>query len=386
VVHGDQVVTVGTHAVIGVDLGTGRQAWSLDRSGGPIAMPAIATVKGKPAVLFTDGSTKPGAALVAVALSDRTELWRAALKASSRSGIAVEGGTAYLADDDGNVYAIALSDGSVSWTGTTLGEVQAPPAVADGRVFVTGRDTQNQHSELVAFDAATGRRLWVYAPSVAGSTSSGPSVADGAVITGFADRSIHAFSAQDGIERWSHLALSLFSPATAPAAGPDGAYLIDVAGGLYRLDPATGRRLWDYQLNDLVVRSAPVVSGNAVLVGLNDGQLAAVDRSSADLVWESRPSPGLIGPIAVTGDTIVASKGGHAPGLVAFAHDDQGTLLSVPSPTRLKPVELFGTYAIAAAIVLAIFLLPGRLAATRIGPPSWEAWEDVEDGHDEGAP
>ncbi|HEX9123350.1 MAG TPA: PQQ-binding-like beta-propeller repeat protein [Actinomycetota bacterium] len=386
VVQGGTVVTVGTTAVYGVDLATGRQVWKLDRTGGPLAMPAVASVGGRTVLLFTDGTKDAGVGLVAVSLKDRTELWRTALKAPSRSGIAVDGATAFVADDDGNVYAVSVSDGSITWTAKTLGDVLAPPAVAGGRVFVAGRDTVNQRAQLLALDEASGRKDWEFTPSVAGSTGSAASVADGTVVAGAADRSIHAFSAEDGTERWSRLALSLFSPVTAPAVTSDGVYAVDVSGGLYRLDPATGARVWDYQFNQLVVRSAPVVSRGTVLVGLNDGRLVAVDTTSGNLVWQSDPSPGLIGPIALTPNLVVASKGGNDAGLVAYVHDPSATLLDVPSPTRLDAGRLFGNYAIAFVIVLALLLVPIRLASNRIGPPAWEAWEGLDADEEGEAP
>jgi outer membrane protein assembly factor BamB len=380
---GGTVLAVGTTGVYGVDLRTGRQLWQTPRVEGPLAMPAVASTDGGTAVLFTAGSGA-GAGLVAVALKDRAQLWRTSLDASSRSGVTVDGGRAFVADDQGKVYAISVADGSVEWTAKTLGHVLAPAAVAGGRVFVTGRDVDNQRAEIVALDEQSGDVVWRFTPSVAGSTGSAPAVADGSVVAGVADRAVHALSAADGAERWTRLALSLFSPANAPAVAPDGVYAVDASGGLYRLDPATGERLWDYQFNQLVVRSSPVVSGSSVLVGLNDGRIVAVDASSGNLVWQSIATPGLIGPIALAGDVLVASKGGRQAGLVAYVHDPSGAPIDVPSPTRLDPGRLFGTYAIAFVIVLAVVLIPTRLASRRVGLPTWEAWEDVDEEGDAG--
>ncbi len=377
-VRGGTAFAVGTTAIYAVDLGTGRQRWQVDRSGGPLAMPAVASVEGRSILLFTEAGDDGRGALVAIALKDRTELWRIPLDAPSRSGVTVDGERAFVVDDDGTVSAVALDDGSVAWTAETLGEVLAPVAVADGRVFVTSRDTDGQRAELVAMDEDGGEVAWRFTPSVAGSSGSAPAVVDGSVVAGVADRSVHALAAADGAERWSRLALSLFSPANAPAVTADAVYAVDVSGGLYRLDVATGTRVWDHQFNQLVVRSSPVVSGGSVLVGLNDGRLVAVDAASGNLVWQSAPSAGLVGPIALAGDTLVASKGGRQAGLVAWVHDPDGTLVDVPSPTRLDLGRLFGTYAIAFVIVLGVVLLPARLAARRVGPPAWEAWEDVD--------
>ncbi|HXF72316.1 MAG TPA: PQQ-binding-like beta-propeller repeat protein, partial [Actinomycetota bacterium] len=155
------------------------------------------------------------------------------------------------------------------------------------------------------------------------------------------------------------------------AAYADGdAFVSDIAGQVYRLDGETGRREWDHALNDLVVRSSPVVVGGAVLLGLNDGRLVALDAAGGDLVWQGEATPGLVGALAVTPDLVVAVKGGARARLVAYVHDPAGTLLRIPSPTELdlgrQLLLALGSVALVAAAVVAL----GRLAARRMGPAS----------------
>jgi len=109
-------------------------------------------------------SKDPVSELVAVDLADRSELWRTTLEDTSRSGIAIEGQRAYVADDEGGVYAIEIASGAVVWTAEAIGRVDSPPAVADGNVYVAARDVDGQQAQVLALDAETGERRWVFAP------------------------------------------------------------------------------------------------------------------------------------------------------------------------------------------------------------------------------
>jgi hypothetical protein len=64
---------------------------------------------------------------------------------------------------------------------------------------------------------------------------------------------------------------------------------------------------------------------------------------------------------------IVAVKGGRRAGLVAFEHDPGGTLVDLPSPTDLDAASTLARVGLAAALALAIVLVPGLIAARRFG-------------------
>ncbi len=404
VVTGDLAVSVGEEAVYGIDIASGVVAWQVPRSGGPISVPAIGKGRGGRILLYLEGPSPSGAAtsptpspsatpsaatstastggspasggetsdvstLVAVALGDRSERWRTPLGAISRSGVTIDGATAFVGDQDGTVYATSLDDGTVTWSGTVDGRVDTPLAVSQGLVFAVARNLDTPQIAIATFDAATGERAWpavaVQASSTAGSS---PSAGGGSVYVGSADRRIRALDAADGAERWGTLALSVFSPATSLALAEGSVFAADIGGGLYRLDTTDGQRRWSYQFNEVVFRSSPVVSGSTVLLGLGDGRLVAVDASSGHLVWESAPSPGLVGTIALSPDAVIAVKGGRDAGLIAFEHDPGGTPIDIPSPTELDAGTTLSRYTLAAAIVFVAALVPGLWAKRRFGP------------------
>lgn len=415
IIVGGQAIAVGEAAVYGVDVGTGSVAWQLPRGGGPLSAPAVAPVDGREILLYLEGplsaegaaSTSPTASaassptaigsgateasarpspsagsdgsqanpadassLVAVRLRDHRELFRVPLGGTARSSVTVDDGNAYVGDQDGTVYAVSLADGSVRWTATVPGRVDTPVAVGDGNVYVVARNLEDLRVAIAAFDASTGEPTWPPMALQASSTAgSGPLAGEGSVVIGSSDRLVRALSATDGSQRWGSLVLSLFSPVTSPASASGSVFAADISGGLYRLDPADGSRRWSYQLNDVVLRGSPVVSGSTVLLGLGDGRLVAIDVASGHLVGQTETSPGALGAIALSNVVVVAVKGGERAGLIAFEHDPDGTLVDLPSPTELDALVTLSRYAAAAVLVFALAFGLGVLARRRFGGP-----------------
>lgn len=382
-------VTIGQQAVYAVDVSTGELSWEVPRAGGPISVPAIAS--GRPRTLLYiegpdvdesgaspsasvsptgdggDEGTEAGSSLVAIDLADQAELWRVPFGAIARTGVTVDGDTAYVGDQAGTLYAIAVADGAVRWTRQAPGRLDVPIAVADGRVVAISRSADDRGVLVVAYGVATGEREWEVSAEVGSTASSAAAAADGIVVVALADRLVRALGEEEGDERWASLALSFFSPVTSPAVRDGSIFVADLGGGLYRFDSEDGVRVWSHQFNEVVLRSSPVVSGAWVLLGLNDGRLVAVNGESGHLAWQSAASPGLIGTIALSPEAIVAVKGGAEGGLIAFEHDPDGRLVDVPSPTQLDGGTTLARIGAAAAIALVVLLVPGMLLRRRFG-------------------
>jgi polyvinyl alcohol dehydrogenase (cytochrome) len=82
------------------------------------------------------------------------ELWRFN-GPSTTSAPAVLGNVVYLPGWDGNVYALALDDGSTVWTTNLPHLIDSSPTVTDSQVFVS-----DDHGAVHALDRATGSLQW----------------------------------------------------------------------------------------------------------------------------------------------------------------------------------------------------------------------------------
>jgi outer membrane protein assembly factor BamB len=386
VISGDVAIAVGVEGVYAVDLGSGAQRWSVPRAGGPLAAPALGTVDGRTVLVYTEGEDDESSTVVGVDVAKEEELWRTDLEDVSRSGVTIDAGMAFLGDDSGTVYAVDLASGEPLWTLERQGQILSPPAAGGGAVFAPVSDAQNGRVQVTAVDADTGPQdgnaLWTFEPAVAGRSLSTPTLGPDSLVVGVSERLLVALDLEDGRPLWEERLNTESSQLSAPAAS-DVVVAGDLGGGLYAVRPATGEREWSYQLNELNVRSSPVVVGGYTVVGLQDGRLVAIDLATAELVWESPPGSGAIGAIAVAGDALIAARGSEQGGLVAFVEDPDGELSHVASPTVLDLPVLIGSFAAAFAAVSVVLWGLGRLLLARFPLETIEPANGVEDGLEE---
>ncbi len=407
---------VGPAAVYGIDLSTGQERWTLARAEGPSTTPAVVSVKGTAVLLFTEGSSSSDAKLRAVELAARTPAWASpfALGEQSHSGVTVAGGTAFVGDDAGHVFAVDLATGEERWSVLLNDGVQGPLTVVEGTVYTVPQGRleigaaatptvtptpspspspsgqvigEEGRLSLVALSASSGEPSWVV-PLPAGTFFTSLPIAVGdsvyvAVSDGAFNGELLAVNAADGAVRWVHRGVGPVWQTSSPTAAGGAVYVADGRGGVWKFDPADGRRLFDFQFNEFIRRSSPVVVGGTALVGLGDGRLVAVDASSGHEVWESDTGPGLVGGIAVAGDLVLAATGGLRGGVVAFEPDPQGDLIDVTSPSVADPPRLVGNFVIALVVMAILIAVPLGYVSRRAKPADFGEPGGLGDG-DEG--
>ena len=417
VVDGSSVIAVAPGSIVAADLATGGELWSVDRDYGPPVSPAIAQTARRRILIYTEGfgddppegTATPSTAapspsgspsstsgsdegpfdshVSAIDLDTHEPVWdaRVQLDEVSRTGVTVDGDTAYLGDNRGTVYAIDVATGAIRWTADAGGFLTTALAVSDGSVVATVQGDRTSRSHLIALDETDGSEIWDDELSGEAIFASAPAIAAGTVVAGFSDRSVRAFTLSDGSERWStRLNRPMFFTG-APAFTPDAVVVADALGQVYRLDPDTGERVWDYAVNEPVTQSPVVVAGGTVLVATSAGRLAAIDMESGLLVWQSGEESGLLRSLALTSETVVGVRGGTDPGLVGFTQDPGGSLVSLVSPTELDLPKLIGNFLAAAVPLAVLLLLAGRWLTKRMGPAfldddEVDTAELVEDG------
>ncbi len=392
VTDGQTVVAVGPESVLGFDAQTGAQRWSHARDFGPSAAPALATIDGRTLVVYTEGfgDNPPTSATLSPTASPSVTTPETGvfdshleafdpragkvifdavrLKAVSRSGVAIDGTMAYVGDDDGNVYAIDLADGSIVWTVQVGGIVATPIAVSGDQLVVTVQGDRETRPAAVALNTSDGSQRWRSEGEGAASLVTAPTIGATAVYMGLNDGTVRALDPESGTLLWTaRLTSPLFTGGFAVT--DDALYVVDVFGEVYRLDAATGSRTWDFALNQSVLRSPPVVVGGThVLVATGDGSLNAIDVNSGHLVWRSTSNGSVLRGLALTPERIVGVRGGDQAGVVAFEADPSGTLIDVVSPTVLDSGGLALNFLIAAVPFTVILIVVGGWLSRRMGP------------------
>ncbi|TLY86847.1 MAG: outer membrane protein assembly factor BamB [Gammaproteobacteria bacterium] len=159
-------------------------------------------------------------------------------------------------------------------------------SVAGSRVYAAGH-----RGDIVAIDVPSGRILWrtrTRAPLSGGTAASGE-----LVLVGSSDGQLFALNPADGAIRWK---VRLNGEVLAPAA--ISARLIAVRtvdGKLHALSPADGHELWfqEQQVPRLSLRGTarPVIAGDLVLCGFDNGKVLAANMNDGSVQWEATITP-----------------------------------------------------------------------------------------------
>jgi len=160
------------------------------------------------------------------------------------------------------------------------------PAIDGERLYVASHD-----GDVMALDAGKGRVLWRKSTKVA--FGGGPGVGGGRVVAGSTDGTVVALSADDGSELWRvEIGGEVLA---APAVSEDVVAVRSVDGRLRGLDAKDGRELWllEQTVPRLSLRGTapPVIAGDLVICGFDNGKVVAVGRTDGDVAWEAAVAP-----------------------------------------------------------------------------------------------
>lgn len=245
-------------------------------------------------------------------------------------------GTLFVGSDDGYLYALDARTGADRWR-LDLGAPMPSAAVFGNGIVVVA----DQNGVLHGVAAATGTEVWHTEPIV---NAAAPVLADGIVYITGTDHRAHGFDLETGVESWSWTTTADLSNSLAIAA--DVAYVGSHDGVLHAVSLAGSHELWPYQLNSTEV-GIPIVTADVVLVGSPQqpgepsGELYALDRTSAKLLWRFRGLSGLqVTPGSVRDGILYAPT--EADGIYAFRIADGSQVWTAPGPQVFFPSTLVG--------------------------------------------
>lgn len=155
------------------------------------------------------------------------------------------------------------------------------PAGDGTRLFVAGRDGM-----VAAFDAESNNRQWQTKLKV--ELTAGPGVGDGKVVVAERNGGVIALDASSGNTLWQQdIKAEVLAP---PALGAERVFVRTVDGRLLALDGRTGEQLWfvEQPVPALSQRGigAPVIVGEVVVAGFDNGRIVAVSVLTGEVAWE----------------------------------------------------------------------------------------------------
>lgn len=213
----------------------------------------------------------------------------------------VVGNLVYVAGSDGVVAAIDARTGGDLWR-SNLGVKLAAGVGSDGRYAAV----VSRGGELINLDA--GKEIW--RQKLAASTLTAPFVAGARVFVLSADRSVTAFDAQSGRKLWVHPrsgdALALGKPGIILAVGET--VVVGLGGRVVGLQPQNGKVRWEVQLansrgTNEVERLVDLVAGisrnaDQVCARAFQSSVGCVDAARGTLLWSKSAN----GATGVDGD------------------------------------------------------------------------------------
>ena len=166
--------------------------------------------------------------------------------------------------------------------GSELLDLALRPAVEGGRVYAVGRKGQ-----VHALDLETGRSQWKTETKM--KASAGPAAGHGLVVVGSSSGRVVALNIADGTPRWE---VQLSGEILArPAVSPNVVVVRTVDGRMRGLATDTGRELWmvEHQPPRLSLRgtASPVIAGNVVVAGFDNGRIGAYSLRDGETLWEN---------------------------------------------------------------------------------------------------
>lgn len=160
------------------------------------------------------------------------------------------------------------------------------PAVDGGYVYAAGGQ-----GTVAAFNAVSGKSLWHVTTKLR--LSGGPAAAGDLVVIGTSDGQVLALNSASGARRW--LVRVSGEVLAAPAIAPQAVIVRTVDGRVHGLAPDTGAELWSNEqpIPRLTLRGTarPVIAGDTVVCGFDNGKVAAYGVAKGDVLWESALSP-----------------------------------------------------------------------------------------------
>jgi outer membrane protein assembly factor BamB len=187
-------------------------------------------------------------------------------------------------------FAVKLKPDHVWSIGTRGGDdilrLGLRPAIADDRVYVAGHG-----GDVQALELGSGHNLWRTSTDL--DLSGGPATGEGLVVAGTIAGQVLALDAGTGATRWQvAVGGEVLSP---PAIGAGLVIVRTVDGKLRALRIADGTEAWSYEqpVPKLTLRGngAPIIDGDMVLAGFDNGKVVALALSTGDLLWTATVAP-----------------------------------------------------------------------------------------------
>lgn len=249
-----------------------------------------------------------------------TAIWQRSIELGNTIGtssaICINNGVIF-AGTARTVTALNLNDGSVKWSNNRdRGENSPAEFIVCGDKLIV-----NSHwDSLAALDIESGKALWNNKDEDIRFRSSTPIAVDNNTLLVADDDAIMLVDMNSGdITSKTNFEEYSFSSSANPALIDGIAYIPTSNDGIVAFDLDSKKLVWHFETGESIlftapyagegkkiVESTPVIDGETVIFGANDGFIYTVNAKSGELVEKKQAGSAVLGIIAVNGDEIYA--------------------------------------------------------------------------------
>lgn len=287
-------------------------------------------------------------------------------KRSTEAGSHASGGWPQASHDarrSGASAAIGPQTGHLRWTVKLEGNVTPGPVIGSNGIIYAASNAGVLH----ALEPSTGKDVWKYdaGRGYGGDLSTSPAVlADGSILWP-GPGALYALSPA-GTLKWK---LALAGP-TSPAVDGDRIVIGTADGGVFGVDPATGRKTWTAELGGNSYGSVALSptdthrsyqTVDSSLVALDDGKVAW--RKDLGKLVEVSPAVAPDGTVVVGGNAPY-ERGFSPEGKLLWKYDRQAETYSSPIVTD-DGIAYFGDHD---GVVTGLEATTGKVLARYLGP------------------
>lgn len=289
---------------------------------------------------LADGNT---GGIVALDLATGAQRWRVPTLRALRGGIAVAGDTLVVPQIDGVVLGIDATSGALRWRHELSSDVAAQAGAIFGAPAADLGDALVGHQRAVAALAgSTGAALWTDDPVPDGADSqSAAAIAIGeGIAVGTFNRALGGLLAWDratGKRLWSAVDEGTVAINASPVIARDAIYLVSGATEVTALDLA-GQQRWRVKLDDEgfewgnATVGTPALAGGILVVPTLYRDLVALDAATGAELWRHGGTPG---PLRTT-----HYRGGREAGFAASPVITGDVVWAVDTAGVLAALEL----------------------------------------------
>lgn len=265
-------------------------------------------------IIFTASN---GGNITAVNAKTGEQIWQTNTHANITAGASANEGYVAVGTDQGHVIVVSAKNGHILWQQNVSSVVLAAPTISGDSVYVKTID-----GKLCALNLSNGHQQWTFSqdvPALILRGSSAATVDSQQVYAGFANGNLVSLSTNDGSVTWQQTIAvatgandveNMIDIDAAPIVQQGIVYVVSYQGNLAALNATTGTPLWQHKFSSY---SGLSVSNDAVYASDTSGHVWAFDASTGSILWhqDALSWRNITAPVMMGNHIIVGDQEGY---------------------------------------------------------------------------